>query len=127
LRDRKEKHHALILDLSKSELEVGSLLKCCKEHARYGNMPIIVLSNDRELPEVVRTNCSFVVFHPLAASMLREALVWCFDRKFLLTNSQDMQEPSIYDAGTKSQKMLKDLEVQALNLSVTAASAIAVS
>jgi len=88
LRDPKEKHHAIILDLSKTELQVDGFLKCCREHNRYGNIPIVVLSSQRELSESVRSNCSFVVFHPVAVAMLREALVWCFDRRMLLANSR---------------------------------------
>jgi len=76
-----KEHAALLLDLSKSELDVGSLLSTVKQHSRYSRLPIIVLSADRELPEVVRMNCSFVVFLPLSAATLRESLLWCFDRQ----------------------------------------------
>uniref|UniRef100_A0A7S0B5K3 Response regulatory domain-containing protein n=1 Tax=Pyrodinium bahamense TaxID=73915 RepID=A0A7S0B5K3_9DINO len=129
LRDPKEKHHVLILDLAKSELQVDSLLKCCRGHERYGNLPIIVLSVEQELSEVVRASCSFVVFHPLAASMLREALVWCFDRKTLLGGSRYQSlEQDGGDGGVKSHGAPKDLEIQAVNLSmVPAAPAIVVS
>lgn len=81
LRDAKEHHHAILLDLSKSELQVDSLITVVRNHDRYGKIPIIVLAFERELPSIVRESCSFVVFYPLAAAMLREALLWCFDRK----------------------------------------------
>merc|ERR1719291_1505305 len=80
----KETYQALLLDLSKKELQVESLLPVLREHTRYSRLPIIVLSGQAELSEVVRNSCSFVVFFPLAAAMLREALLWCFDRKALL-------------------------------------------
>jgi len=80
LYDAREHHSALLLDLSKSEFEIESFLGTMTKLEKYGNMPIIVLSTERELPEVVRTVCSFVVFLPLSASTLRESLLWCFDR-----------------------------------------------
>jgi CheY-like chemotaxis protein len=81
LREPKEKHHALLIDLTKNELQVEPMLRTIRGDFRYGHLPVIVLSSDRELSDMVRTSCSFVVFLPLAASMLREALVWCFDRR----------------------------------------------
>lgn len=81
LNEAKEHHSALLLDLSKNELQVESLLRTVKQHERYAKLPIIVLSSSRDLPEVVRINCSFVVFLPLSAATLREALLWCFDRQ----------------------------------------------
>lgn len=81
LNNAKEHYHALILDLSKNELQVDAFLKTVRQHGRYGRMPIIVLAQDRDLTDSVRTNCSFVVFQPISASMLREGLLWCFDRK----------------------------------------------
>jgi CheY-like chemotaxis protein len=80
LRDPKEQYHALLIDLTKSELPIEAILRTIRQDARYGNLPIVVLSSDRNLSDVVRACCSFVVFLPLAATMLREALVWCFDR-----------------------------------------------
>eukprot|EP00931_Biecheleriopsis_adriatica_P064340 TRINITY_DN39136_c0_g1_i3.p1 TRINITY_DN39136_c0_g1~~TRINITY_DN39136_c0_g1_i3.p1 ORF type:complete len:542 (+),score=126.31 TRINITY_DN39136_c0_g1_i3:139-1764(+) len=80
MRDAKEQHHGLIVDLQKQELDVESLVRTVRAHERYGQIPIVVLSKDWELPNLVRQSCSFVVFHPIAASMLREALLWCFDR-----------------------------------------------
>lgn len=78
--DAKEHYSALLLDLSKSELDVESLLTTVTKLERYGSIPIIVLSTERELPEMVRVICSFAVFLPLSASTLRESLLWCFDR-----------------------------------------------
>lgn len=81
MRDSKEDYHVLLLDLTKSELQVEPMLRTIRQHTRYSDLQIIVLSQEQELPEAVRNSCSFAVFLPLAASMLREALVWCFDRK----------------------------------------------
>merc|ERR1712194_442700 len=98
LGDMKENYHALLLDLSKKELQVENLLPVLRDHQRYNRLPIIVLSGQTELSDVVRNSCSFVVFFPLAAVMLREALLWCFDRKALLMHSdypvaQTQEEP----------------------------------
>mmetsp|Transcript_41574 Transcript_41574/g.77357 ORF Transcript_41574/g.77357 Transcript_41574/m.77357 type:complete len:867 (-) Transcript_41574:64-2664(-) len=81
LRSPKETYHLLMIDLTKPELHVEPILRTIRQGERYGQMPIVVLSAERELPEMVRSSCSFVVFLPLAAAMLREALVWCFDRR----------------------------------------------
>lgn len=81
LRDSQEDYHALLLDLTKNELQVEPMLRTIRQHSRYCDLQIIVLSQEHELSDMVRSNCSFAVFLPLAASMLREALVWCFDRK----------------------------------------------
>jgi len=80
LRDTKEEYHALLVDLSKNELPIEAILRTIRHDSRYGKLPIVVMSGARDLPEMVRASCSFVVFLPLAAGMLREALVWCFDR-----------------------------------------------
>jgi len=81
LRDSQEEYHVLLLDLTKNELQVEPMLRTIRQHTRYGGLQIIVLSQEHEMTEMVRSCCSFAVFLPLAASMLREALVWCFDRK----------------------------------------------
>jgi CheY-like chemotaxis protein len=83
LQDPKEAFHALIWDLSKREVTVDHLLKNIRAHERYSRLPIVVLSHDHELPETVRAACSYVVFHPIAPAMLREALLWSFDRRSL--------------------------------------------
>jgi len=123
LRDPKEKHHAVILDLAKSELQVDGFLKACREHQRYGNIPIVVLSTDRELSESVRSNCSFVVFHPVAPTMLREALVWCFDRKSLLANAR-YDTPEL---GSLAQGSSNEMDSQFMLTAVSAGAGIAVS
>ena len=87
LQDTKERYHALIVDLGKSELEAEGLVKTVRADAHYGGVPIVVLSQERDLPELVRKSCSFVVFHPLSSSMLREALLWCFNRSALRNQS----------------------------------------
>jgi len=96
LQDPKETFHALIWDLTKSAVAVDGLLKNIRASQRYGRLPIIVLSNDQELSETVRIACSYVVFHPVAPSMLREALLWCFDRRTLtgLASKQESVMPS---------------------------------
>ncbi|CAK9094544.1 Uncharacterized protein SCF082_LOCUS44434 [Durusdinium trenchii] len=80
----KDLFHALMVDMSKADLEIESLVKTIRADPQYGTLPIIVLSHRQpELPDLVRQTCSFVVFHPLSASMLREALLWCFNRSAL--------------------------------------------
>jgi len=111
MRDAKEQYHALIVDLGKSELQVETFVRTIRGHERYGQLPVVVLSDDRELPDLVRQSCSFVVFHPLAASMLREALLWCFDRRAMQAANGyfDMQKPlaltstSMTDASTMAE------------------------
>ncbi|CAE8714701.1 unnamed protein product [Polarella glacialis] len=49
----KEQHHALIIDLNKAELKVESLVRTVRSSGRYLQLPIIVISNDRDLPDVV--------------------------------------------------------------------------
>jgi len=83
LADKKEHHDALLVDLSKKEMQIESVMRLIRGHQKYGKMPVIVISSDHDLPELVRKECSFVVFKPLALPTLREALVWCFDRKTL--------------------------------------------
>jgi len=84
LSDRKGQHDAVILDLTKEELRVDAVLNIVRQHERYGGLPIVVIAGEREeLSELVRSSCNFVVFMPIAASMLREALLWCFDRRTL--------------------------------------------
>eukprot|EP00438_Fugacium_kawagutii_P013780 Skav232257 [mRNA] locus=scaffold273:165042:167467:- [translate_table: standard] len=91
----KEVFHALLVDLSKADLEVEGLVKTIRADPQYGNLPIIVLSQERELPDLVRQSCSFVVFQPLSASMLREALLWCFNRSALKHQSYYWPAPAV--------------------------------
>jgi CheY-like chemotaxis protein len=81
LRDAKENYDILLLDLTKSELQVEAIVRTIRSMEKYMHLPIVVLSGDRDLSDFVKNSCSFVVFLPLAPGMLREALVWCFDRK----------------------------------------------
>lgn len=93
LNNTKEIFHVLIVDMAKTELQIERLLKTVRQHKRYGRIPILVISADRELPEVVRTSCSFVVFHPISAQTLREGLLWCLDRQALQNKgAQDSPE-----------------------------------
>eukprot|EP00929_Paragymnodinium_shiwhaense_P009780 TRINITY_DN114105_c0_g1_i1.p1 TRINITY_DN114105_c0_g1~~TRINITY_DN114105_c0_g1_i1.p1 ORF type:complete len:863 (-),score=199.20 TRINITY_DN114105_c0_g1_i1:175-2763(-) len=81
--DPKEQWHALFVDLNKRETQVETLLKTIRGHSKYSKIPIVVISSERELSDLVRQECSFVVFKPLALPTLREALLWCFDRRAL--------------------------------------------
>ena len=117
LQDSKERFHALIVDLGKSELEAEGLVKTVRADAHYGGIPIIVLSQERDLPDLVRKSCSFVVFHPLSSSMLREALLWCFNRQALRNQSYYFpasQQPEIHP------KLTAAASSTSLNLTVRA-------
>ena len=92
---RKDDFHALMLDMSKADLEIETLVKSIRADPQYGTLPIIVLAHRQpELPDLVRQTCSFVVFHPLSASMLREALLWCFNRNALKHQSYYWPQPA---------------------------------
>jgi len=80
LRDTKECYHALLIDLSKRELQVEQLLHVIREDRRYGSLPIVALSAEMDIPEVVRQYCTYVVYTPLSNVALRQALLWCLDR-----------------------------------------------
>jgi len=100
-RNQKEQYDGMLLDLSKKELRPEPLLQTIRSHDRYGKLPIVVLSEHRELPDIVRSSCSFVVFMPLAASMLREALLWCYHRpavqsRFLQEDGEKMEMLNTY-------------------------------
>lgn len=78
--DPKDQFSTLILDLEKDELKEEALLRSIRDRERYATVPIIVLSAvGRQLSDVVRRSCAFVVFHPVAAFMLRESLLWCLN------------------------------------------------
>jgi len=83
LSDPKEQWHALFVDLNKKEMQVETLLKTIRGHSKYGKLPVVVISGERALSDLVRQECSFVVFKPIAQPTLREALLWCFDRRAL--------------------------------------------
>lgn len=97
LRAPKEKYDILLLDLTKTELNIDGMLRTIRQQENYAQLPIVVLSLERELSDAVRSNCSFVVYLPLSASMIREALVWCFDDRksvqkvFQSEESQEVQ------------------------------------
>lgn len=95
----KESFHALIWDLTKTEVSVDELLKNIRAHDRYSRLPVIVLSKQGELAETVRMACSFVVFHPVVPSMVREAFLWCFDRRTLtgMASKQETLTSSAFD------------------------------
>lgn len=98
LRETKEHHDVLIIDLAKTDMQVEDILRTVRHHSGYERMPIVVLSADRELSEVVQQSCSFVVFRPLSAKMLREALLWCIDRR-LLADKYAMPPDSVAKSG----------------------------
>mmetsp|Transcript_2091 Transcript_2091/g.3222 ORF Transcript_2091/g.3222 Transcript_2091/m.3222 type:complete len:939 (+) Transcript_2091:71-2887(+) len=81
LENQKDAFHALIWDLTKSNVSVITLLTSIRQHERYGRLPIVVLSGDQRLPDMVRKSCNYVIFHPISTPILREGLLWCFDRK----------------------------------------------
>merc|ERR1711879_379743 len=84
LRDAKERYHVLFLDLEKSDLQVETVLRTARQFERYENLPVVVLSpTENELSEFVQTSCSFVVFKPLVLSVVRDALLWCFNQSAL--------------------------------------------
>merc|ERR1712032_360039 len=84
LRDPKEMYHVLFLDLEKSDLQVETVLRTARQFEKYTNLPVVVVSpSDRELSDFVQKSCSFVVFKPLVLSMIRDALLWCFNRSAL--------------------------------------------
>mmetsp|Transcript_19609 Transcript_19609/g.52747 ORF Transcript_19609/g.52747 Transcript_19609/m.52747 type:complete len:948 (+) Transcript_19609:70-2913(+) len=117
LNNSKEHHHALIIDLSKNELQADPLLQTIRHHGRYSRLPILVLSSDRELSDTVRVSCSFVVFQPIAASMLREGLLWCLDR-------QTMQaQTSKYEASSVESQSQESVAVRSSGRSPTTTSA----
>lgn len=83
LRDPKERYDVLVLDLAMSDLRVEDMLRTVRNHVGYERMPIVVLSADRELSDMVQRSCSFVVYRPFSAKTLRESLLWCLDRRLL--------------------------------------------
>lgn len=119
LRDAKEEHHLLIVDLTKSELQIESFVKMIRQHERYNMLPIVVLSANHDLPEVVRSSCSFVVFFPLAAATVREALLWCFKPRALQGSSK--QTTCELDVSKISRVSAFAKDIQNLRLSATAA------
>lgn len=110
LREGKESYDVLVIDMTKSELQIEPMLRAIRQQERYSQLPIVVLSLERELSEVVRNNCSFVVFLPLAAPMLREALVWCFDRKSAqkLYPSDKTEAPEEFQGLMKGKASIRD-------------------
>lgn len=105
LRDAKEEYHTLLLDLTKSELQAEPLLRTLRSHNRYGGLPIVALAGARELAEPVRRSCSFVCFLPLSSMMLREALLWCFDRKELNGSYKRQDKTTQKSSASRSDSM----------------------
>jgi CheY-like chemotaxis protein len=81
LHDPKETFSILFLDLSKKELQVERLLQVIRQDRKYAAVPIVVMSLELALPECVRQHCNYVIYLPFSPTSLREALVWCFDRR----------------------------------------------
>eukprot|EP00927_Polykrikos_kofoidii_P051041 TRINITY_DN44856_c0_g1_i1.p1 TRINITY_DN44856_c0_g1~~TRINITY_DN44856_c0_g1_i1.p1 ORF type:complete len:983 (+),score=155.35 TRINITY_DN44856_c0_g1_i1:117-2951(+) len=106
-RSEKDHFHALILDLTKFELQVESVLRTIRQNDKYSLIPIVVLATERELSEIVRVNCSFVVFKPVVASMLREALLWCFDKRIVqdFYKKESLSDDSMVTAGKSPQSV----------------------
>lgn len=103
LRDAKEHFHCLLLDLSKNDLPVESLLTALRAHYRYGEIPVVALAEDRNLSETVQKLCSFVVFLPLSVGMLRESLLWCLDRRSVQGYFQDTSSAAGLEPNSKIQ------------------------
>lgn len=81
LRDPKECYDVFFLDLSKRELQVEQVLQIIRQDERYGLLPIVAVAAESELKEVVKLSCSYAVYMPLSTPVLREALLWCLDRR----------------------------------------------
>lgn len=118
----KETYHALLVDLDKTDFQADPLLKSVRSSQRYGRLPILVLSSERELSETVRSSCSFVVFHPVAASMLREGLLWCLDKKALKGG-----KPEAVDTAERGRSAGIDGAKAMLSLTATAVPMLAVN
>eukprot|EP00746_Dinoflagellata_sp_MGD_P007601 gnl/MRDRNA2_/MRDRNA2_115073_c0_seq1.p1 gnl/MRDRNA2_/MRDRNA2_115073_c0~~gnl/MRDRNA2_/MRDRNA2_115073_c0_seq1.p1 ORF type:complete len:871 (+),score=176.10 gnl/MRDRNA2_/MRDRNA2_115073_c0_seq1:69-2681(+) len=83
LSDPRQTHHVFLLDLAKPDLNVDGLLRTIRRAPRYQAAPVIAISLGRNLPELVKSTCSYVVFKPPSPDIVREATVWCLDRGVL--------------------------------------------
>jgi len=92
LHDAKEQYHAAFLDLTKPGIQADQLCMVIRQHPRYCKLPVIVIAAEMGLSQMVRSSCSFVVFMPLVASMVRKALLWCFHRKAVQAMFETAQE-----------------------------------
>lgn len=97
LRAPKEQYHVLFLDLSKRDLQVERVLQAILQDERYGLLPIVVLSAEMELAEVVKQSCSYVAYLPLSNIVLRQALVWCLDRAGAMKLAGSVETPSTFE------------------------------
>lgn len=93
----KEHYHVLFLDLSKRDLQVERVLQAIIQDERYRLLPIVVLSAETELAEVVQQSCSYVAYLPLSNTVLRQALVWCLDRAGAMKLAGAAETPSSYE------------------------------
>jgi len=82
--DHRNEFHTIFIDLGKANLKLSPILKTIHGHHRYRFIPIVAIATSRVLPETVTTLCCYVVFKPVAPVVVREAIVWCLDRKTLL-------------------------------------------
>lgn len=83
LSDPRQTHHVFLLDLAKPDLNVDGLLRTIRRAPKYQAAPVIAISLSRNLPELVKSTCSYVVFKPPSPDIVREATVWCLDRGVL--------------------------------------------
>lgn len=83
LSDPRQTHHVFLLDVAKPDLNVDGLLRTIRKTARYQAVPVIAISLSRNLSELVKSTCSYVVFKPPSPDIVREATVWCLDRGIL--------------------------------------------
>jgi len=88
LSDLRQNHHVFMLDLAKPDLNVDGLLRTIRRTPRYQSAPVIAISMSRNLPELVKSTCSYVIFKPASPEIVREATVWCLDRGVLESHFQ---------------------------------------
>jgi len=80
-KEPKEHYDTLLLDLAKRDMQTAVVLQTIRQDNRYGLLPIVALSEKGALPDIVRQRCNYVVYLPLSVPVLKEALIWCLDRR----------------------------------------------
>jgi len=92
-------YNVLILD--QPAKDVIPLLRCIRslpmsQHGvMYGDVPVIVLSNTPDVPDVLRETCSYILVKPVSQKGLRDALIWCLERQFDPTkNAPNVEIPN---------------------------------
>eukprot|EP00397_Hematodinium_sp_SG-2012_P024229 GEMP01025229.1.p1 GENE.GEMP01025229.1~~GEMP01025229.1.p1 ORF type:complete len:771 (+),score=119.34 GEMP01025229.1:69-2381(+) len=79
------RYHLLVLDGSGSNAaQIVPLLRCIrslpadKNRAQYGEVPIVILVNSREVSDDIKNATNYILFKPINVQGFREALVSCF-------------------------------------------------